>query len=294
MSGNYLWADPDDLALDQSGNVYVLFASPTNMKVEVFAPGQSSVLRTVSTAIPAGVSDVKVVIGVDVTGRLYVFGSWNMLFRNPPRYLTYASYSSYAPGATSPLRTLTFGAGAGRVTGLGFDRVQNVYIEYLDSTYPKGAIKVFAPELASALPPITQGVYLPTAIAFDTNGTLYVDNSSTITEYAAGSTSVLRTLHSGVSHSDAIALDHSNNLYVGNDPSYPAVPSVSVYAPGKTSSLRQITKGIVTPTNLVFDRSGYLYVLNDTSVAEYAPGAASPSLTITKGIYFPQYIVVRN
>lgn len=114
---------------------------------------------------------------------------------------------------------------------------------------------------------------------------LYVGNAPqgapvTITAYAAGSTSVLRTISSprGASR---LAFDPSGNLYVGLE------CSVAVYAPGATKPYRRIRTGVANPEALAVDGTGTLYVANagvpcgvPGSITEYAPGASTPALTI--------------
>jgi sugar lactone lactonase YvrE len=79
------------------------------------------------------------------------------------------------------------------------------------------------------------------ALGFDGFGSLYVANcgfncgtkTGSVTVYAPGSGSVLRTISQGVSVPNALGFDGSGNLYVVN-----YNKTVTVYASGSTSVLR--------------------------------------------------------
>ena len=106
------------------------------------------------------------------------------------------------------------------------------------------------------------------ALAFDSAGNLYVMNgypTNTITVYAPGSESVLRTISKGIDDPVGLALDGSSNLYVTNfDGGTQQCGTVTVYAPGSNAVLRTISKGVAKPLQLAFDGSGNLYVSSST------------------------------
>src|SRR5262249_27778355 len=68
----------------------------------------------------------------------------------------------------------------------------------------------------------------PRALAFDSNGNLYVanDRANRVTVYARDSDSVLRTIVAGLNGPNSLAFDGSGNLYVSNNNN----KSVTVYA----------------------------------------------------------------
>ena len=155
---------------------------------------------------------------------------------------------------------------------------------------------------------ITQGVNNPDALAFASSGDLYIANdgckfpsckpiaSSTVTVYAPGTITVLRTIAKGVDNPAALAFDGSGDLYVANvgcptassckhiEPS-----TVTVYAPGSTKVLRTIAEGIDQPDAEAFDASGNLYVANyeTNSVTVYAPNSTKVLRTIENGVQGP-------
>jgi sugar lactone lactonase YvrE len=147
-----------------------------------------------------------------------------------------------------------------------------------------------------------QSMFAP--ISPDTNQNLYVANNlnNTISVYAEGSTSPLRTISDCISSPESLAFDSSQYLYVANkaandvtvylpesstcdnsltltrkikSPVAVAVGpagkpnvansgnnSVTVYEPHSTTMYQQIVDGVQNPQALAFDSSGYLYVAN--------------------------------
>ena len=119
------------------------------------------------------------------------------------------------------------------------------------------------------------------------NGNLYVANAAanTVTVYAPGSDSVLRTIAQGVNEPNALAFDSARNLYVANA----AANTVTVYAPDSDSVLQTIAQGVNDPKALAFDGTGDLYVANTgaNTVTVYAPGSNSLLRTISQGVNAP-------
>jgi hypothetical protein len=116
---------------------------------------------------------------------------------------------------------------------------------------------------------------------------LYVANLSTITVYAPGSDSVLRTITQV--QPSTIAVSSSGDLYVANLPTGNS-GNVTVYRAGTSSILRKITKGIDEPKALAFDSAGDLYVANSYfQVVIYRPGATSPSGSLH--VFYPAAMV---
>jgi DNA-binding beta-propeller fold protein YncE len=128
---------------------------------------------------------------------------------------------------------------------------------------------------------------LPLTIAIDASGKLYVANygTSTVTVYAAGSDSLLRTISTGIDLARALAFDKAGNLYAANYNN----ATVTVYRPGTTKPRRTISQGVSGPLALAFDASGNLYVANFLagSVTAYAPGSNTPFRTLAQGLTAP-------
>jgi hypothetical protein len=113
--------------------------------------------------------------------------------------------------------------------------------------------------------------------------------NGSVTEYASGGTTPIRTITKGVKTPLSLVLDRHGNLYVGNY----FGKRVTEYAPGSSSPMRTIDIGKV-PTAMVFDHKGNLYVAGygKEGVREYAPDGSTPVRTITKGIDYPQSLAI--
>ncbi|HEY5315212.1 MAG TPA: BACON domain-containing carbohydrate-binding protein, partial [Pirellulales bacterium] len=129
----------------------------------------------------------------------------------------------------------------------------------------------------------------PSALAFDTNGNLYVTGyyGGTVKKFAAGSTTTAAVL-TGLTNPDALAFDASGNLYVAN---YGA-GTVSKFTGSSTTASVTLT-GLSGPAALAFDSSGDLYVANKTggTVSMFLPGATTASLVL-RGMSQPDALAI--
>jgi hypothetical protein len=215
--------NPDALAFDSSGNLYVAndgctfssckpIAPPT---VTVYAPGSTKVLRTIKK-------------GMDNPAALVFDGSGNLYVANDGcpasscRHVVGSTITVYAPGSTKVLRTIT--KTVDQPFALAFDGSGNLYV----ANYGVNTVTVYAPGSTKVLRTIEKGVDRPDALAFDGSGNLFVANypcrfascrnmASSVTVYAPGSAKVLRTISQGVASPLTLAFDLSGNLYVANN-----------------------------------------------------------------------------
>lgn len=252
-------SSPSALAFDGSGNLYVsnLKLSSGGNDVTVYAPGTKSVLETISD-------------GVSNPWALAFDGSGNLYVANDGEGSKPVSSVTVYGSSLSLLRTIFKGVSSPRA--LAVDRSGNLYVSNCGECYSggKGNVTVYAPGSKKALRTITQGLDNPFGMAFDGSGNLYVANfgcpsascspsvPSTVTVYAPGSKSVLRTISKGVIYPAALTFDGSGDLYVGNDgctssSCSPSVPStISIYASGSTSVLHTISTGVSFPNSMAF------------------------------------------
>jgi DNA-binding beta-propeller fold protein YncE len=151
-------------------------------------------------------------------------------------------------------------------------------------------------------PAITANVAQPWAVAFDSKGDAFVANENIgqstgfVNVYAAGATTLLRTIGELPGSPHALAFDGADNVYVVGSYKYGCcqlVGFISVYTPhGKL--LRKLTGVSPFAGRPAFDAAGNLYVPNFSTfpgwVSVYAPGATQPSRSINAGIGFPKQL----
>ena len=156
--------------------------------------------------------------------------------------------------------------------------------QFLYVASASGGISVYP--LGSTVPVRTLPADLPTAIAFDRSGNLYVANHNGgpngrgyISVFAPGSAKPARTISQGVNVPYSVAFDSKGNLYVANYIRAPDAPklnngAVTVYRPNTGTPYRTITH-TAHPHQIVVDSKDNLYVAG-LSLELYAPGATKP------------------
>ncbi|HEX3830563.1 MAG TPA: beta-propeller fold lactonase family protein [Solirubrobacteraceae bacterium] len=207
-----------------------------NGAISTFALGGASTpIRRITGSLTGLASPEQ--IAADRSGNLYVANSSGSITVYPPT----------ATGNVAPLRTIAGAATGlgGGVFGIAVDAAGHVYASnhYRNSIteYASGATGNVAP-IATLAGPAT-GVQLPTGIALDPAGHLWVDNAAGITEYAAGASGnaapIAAIAGPQVSSSSVIAFDAAGHLFVNEN--RPGPPSsfeytVEEFAAGATGS----------------------------------------------------------
>jgi sugar lactone lactonase YvrE len=230
----------------------------------------------------------------------------------------------YAPGSTSPLRTLKHGYADG---GLAFDAALNLFVADREKR-----LAIFPP--GATLPDhyIRRSIDGAQGMVIDPQGRLYVDNylGSSITVYATASRKFLRKIDVSYSMNDAV--DRQGYLYVswwygeqgigvqtyspggkkylydvferGEDPMAIGVDSanrlyttnydegtITVYKPHSQTAIRSVSTSVSFPGAVTFDASGNVYCACGAGVTEYTAGLGKRVRAITDGISSPQALV---
>lgn len=215
-------SEPEGLATDNSGNLYV--ANAGSSRITIYQPGETSPSLTLIDPHPPN--------DVAVGSNGYVYASDN-----------HGGIEVYAAGATSPTHRLANAALRRKVSGVGVDASNNVYATGFGPSGP--AVVKFANGSGSGANLGLTGLKLPAGVIIDDNDNLILTDKGRrkILIYAPGQTSPSRTINAFVAgdpvHS---ALNKAENLiavpqtdeYVAMF-DYPSFKYVTIYtAGGKT------------------------------------------------------------
>src|SRR5579863_795224 len=252
---------PVTIALDPWSDVYITDNNPSGGKITAYTPGARSQLFQI------GPYDWCRGLAFDARGHLHVG--------------CFASVRVYAPRSTKLIRFIRQG---GINEALAFDSKGNLYAAGLEGSGPRAQVDVFPPGAKKPARTITKGIQYPFALLVDKSNDLFAancgfsfcylssGNRGSITEYAYGSGTPLRTLTDGIDSPQAMAIGKNGLLFVANYGSS-GKGSVTVYSSGM-KPVRTITTGIRNPDALAVDPSGQVYVAN------YAYSKGHDSITV--------------
>lgn len=248
-------------------------ANGANDTVSVYDSSSMRLIRTIKKGILQPLA-----MAVDARGYLYVAGG---------------QLSVYAPGRSSPSRTLPVNGWS-----VAIDREGHLYATDNPSVVfgvcPCGNVYEYSPRGARPLQKFT--AFEPAAIGFDTASDMYVADTYAhheVAVYRGGSVSPYLRITKGIGSPHGLAFDAAGSLYVANL----SGSSVTVYAPGTGTLIRTITVGVYDPTAILVDKAGNLYVANLASpgkgtVTIYAPGQLTPFRTLRTGKLQPAAIAL--
>jgi len=219
---------PSAFAFDANNNLYVALWFTFSDDINVYAAGTGHLLRTISN----GIYNPRAMV-FDQSGNLYV-ATHSLLAAD--------KISVYKPGALDPFRSIIDGVYAPQA--LAFDAHGNLYVANWRFGFPD-TVTVYAPGGATVSRTIREGIREPASLLFDGAGNLYVANSGSVTVYAAGTGSLIRTLGSG-KITEGIAFGPSGDLYVLRN------RAVDVYASGRDTPIRTITNAGANLSALLF------------------------------------------
>ena len=262
-----VFASPNGVAVDGSGNVYV--ADSGSNAVEMMTPGCSS--SRCETTLGGGFSS-PVGVAVDGAGNLYVAD-----FAND-------AVKGMASGCTSSSCVTTVGGGFARPTSVAVDGNGNVYV----ADAGNNVVKMMAPGCSSAscVTTLGGGSSTPGPVVF--NGHDYRDSPAFATHarkmLASGCSGFgcVTTLGGDFVHPASIVRYVSGNVYVA-DTRKNAVKAMAQGCSG--SNCATPSNSSPTPVGVVVDGSGNVYFaeLGSNAVKEIPAGCTNPSCVTTLG-----------
>lgn len=251
---------PVTIALDPWSDVYTTDKNFSGGAITAYSPGARSQLLQI------GPYDGCRGLAFDAEGQLYAG--------------CFASVRVYAARSTKLIRLIRQG---GVNEALAFDSKGNLYAAGLESSGPRAQVEVFPPGAKKPARTITKGIQYSFAVLVDKSNNLFVANCGficyfssgrrgSISEYAYGSGTPLRTITDGIDSPQAMAFGKNGLLFVAHY-GYFKKGSVTVYSSG-TKPVRTITAGIRNPDALAIGPSGDVYVAN------YAYAKGHDSITV--------------
>lgn len=258
---------PTALAIGREGSLYVAdFDANT---VTVYARGTGSVLRVITQGL-----DEPRALAFDGKGNLYVANHQSN------------TVTVYAPGSGSVLRTINQGLNGPHA--LIFGHNGDLFVGSNGSGY----ITVYPPGGIRAVRTIVTHNG-PLALGMDHAGDLFSVNNFNITVYKPGQTKPDRTITNGISLPSTLAFDANGNVYVANWGPNMLRSFISIYAPDGSSPTREIDRGISNPLSLAFSTDGSLFVANagSNTVSVYGP-AGRLARTISSHVRNPSAIAL--
>ncbi len=232
-------SEPQSVALDSAGNVYVVDGRPAGEgRVLKLAPGSSA-----PTVLPFTGLQFSEGMAVDSADAVYVTAADNQVLR-------------LAPDARAPVSLACPGVGR---KGIAVDSAGNVYV-----TRQNDVVKLAAGSGTQTVLPFA-GLDTPWGVAVDAAGNLYVSDYSNnrVVELAAGSSAPTVLPFDGLSYPEGVAVNAAGDVYVadfGNN------RVVKLAAGAATSTVVPYSRrvgfenSINEPTSVAVDAAGNLYV----------------------------------
>jgi sugar lactone lactonase YvrE len=191
--------DPEGLAFDRSGNLYVAYNSGCGSMIVKYDPSGNGTIFAwwelgIEVCFPMG-------LAFDNNGNLYVADYEHYLilkFDSSGHKSVFASSGMYTPN------------------GLAFDSSGNLYVS---DTWTNNIVKLNPSGQASVFATANSGLNFPAGLAFDGSGNLYVANpgNDTVVKFDTnGVGSVFANANSGLQAPQGLAFDSNGNLYVAN------------------------------------------------------------------------------
>ena len=188
------------LAFDRSGNLY----AAGEHSIAILEPANQPGLLKYSRSIVKGINS-PVALAFGPSGDLFVANCLRCAYSSPPRP---DSVTVYAPGASSPSRTIT--SGIKGPVALAIDSENRLFVANVPVPNDKrpGWVSLYSPTGTRPSLTITDHVRVPVALAIDPSADLYVANEygNSVTVYGDGGKKLLQSITHGVRFPAALAI----------------------------------------------------------------------------------------
>jgi hypothetical protein len=286
----------DEIALDASGNTYVLSSSGFSISVSRYTIGAQAPNATYSPTSPR-----PQLIFAGPNGTLVVAGASTDANGNPT-----GVYDFWDPGVTgAPSRTLTYPIETLGLLNGAMATDGTFYLPYSDST---GQVRydVIAPGAATPARTIVESIapantdFSASAMAIGTDGTLYVGewtyatNDSNAGLYIYPVSGAETHVTTGATNPTGIGLDAAGNVYVANSNATigpdanltsDTLHELSQFTAAAASLTNTTSQGLDDPQDLAVDDDGTAYLVDEadadqaTSPIEVVPPGATSAST---------------
>ena len=266
----------DEIALDDTGNTYVLASAGFAIDVSRFAIGQQSPNATYSPTSPR-----PQFVFAGPNGTLVVAGASTDASGNPT-----GVYDFWDPGVTgSPSRTLTYPIETLGLLNGAMATDGTFYLPYSDST---GHVRydAIAPGASTPTRTIVESIapantdFSTSAMAVGADGTLYVaewtyvTSDSNVGVYVYPISGAETHVTTGATNPTGIGLDANANLYVANSNATvgpdanlttDTLHELSIFTPNGASLSSTVSAGLDDPQDLAVDNDGTSYLVDDAN-----------------------------
>ncbi len=239
--------DPQGIAVDGSGNVFI--ADTGNQAIKEWLAASNTVTTLVSSGLflPRGVA-------VDSAGNVYIADSENYEVKE-------------WIAASNTVITLV-SSGLSEPQGVAVDGAGNVYIADTDNY----AIKEWLAASNTVITLVSSELNQPYGVAVDGLGNVYIADTfnHAIKEWIAASNTVTTLVSSGLSYPYGVAVDGSGNVFItdtGNQ-------AIKEWLAASNTVTTLVSSGLLAPKSVAADGSGNLYIANGyTNGVEELPRA---------------------
>ncbi len=237
---------PQGVAVDSSGNVYVVYANGDSGSVMRLAVGSST-----PTALPFTELTSPYGVAVDSAGDVFVTD-----------VLHGGRIAELPAGAGNPTELLVgkmYWHRLSKPRGVAVDSAGNVYI----ADQGHGHVLQIPVGLDGMGVMSFTGLSDPTGLAVDAGGTVYVTDQShnRVLKLAPGPNNPTELPFTGLNHPQGVAVDNAGNVYVADSGNQRVVK----LAPGSDTPVVLQFGGLLNPTGVAVDAADSVYVADDGS-----------------------------